>query len=75
MFLFYYIKKGNFISTHLIVRPAIAIASIQKFGNNDIMLTKIMEGLINCFGNVPHYEKSKCYKNQAIMLPNNRPRT
>lgn len=53
MFLFYYIKKDKFISTYLIVRCA--IASISKFGNNDIKLTKVLKSVINCFGSAPHY--------------------
>lgn len=74
MFLLYYIKKDNFISTYLIVKSAFAIASISKFENNDTKLTKFLKGLINCLGNVSHYE-IKCYKNQIIILPNIRPGT
>lgn len=72
MFLLYYIKKDNLISSYLIVRSAIAIPSISRFGNNDTELTKVLKGLINCFGSVPHYLKSKHHKNQIIMLPNNK---
>lgn len=46
IFLLYYIKKDNFISTYFIVKSAIAMASISKFGNNDINLTKVLKGFI-----------------------------
>lgn len=47
MSLLYYVRKDIFTSVCLIVRSAIIITSISKFGNNDIELTKVLKGLIN----------------------------
>lgn len=56
VYMLYYTEKDNFISTYFIIRSAIAIASISKFGN--IKFTKVLKGLINSFGSVPHCVKS-----------------
>lgn len=75
MFLLFYIRKDKLISSYFLFRPVTAIPSIWKFGNNDIELTKVLKGLIHCFGNVPHYLKEKHYKNQIIVLTNTKPGT
>lgn len=57
--LFYQVKKKPFISTYLIVTTAIDTACISQSGNNDIKLTNVFKILINCFGCVSCYVKSK----------------